>query len=461
MTKPNSTSSDKGSTRDEVERVFSWGATRPNPLNIPWKIEPVMILRADLHLHTRYSGGASPESSLGNLTKAAGRMGLDLIGSGDCLHPAIIRKLRELTSEEGVFRLNGVDMVLQCEIEDLNRAHHLVFFPSVSKIEEFREAVGGYSPDLDDAGRPTAELFGFELAEMASESGGIVGPAHLFTPYTGALPLYGDLERCYRESLSKIGFIELGLSADTFMANPIGELREFPFLSNSDAHSTSVRRLGREFNLVRMKELTFDNLRRALTAENLSEGASESIVANYGLPPQEGRYHLTACSECHKAYSRVDARRRRMRCDCGGFLKLGVKDITGQRHDLEKHEMPRRPPYRYRLPLVEIIAEARDLSARSERTMEIYGEILELAGDELSLFAGEDVVRGKSDKTEELKASYPAVARGLGALANKTFVASPGGGGKYGHIRTLAGGSGVSSGEEEGMSEEQRSLFEF
>ncbi len=43
-------------------------------------------------------------------------------------------------------------------------------------------------------------------------------------------------------------FLELGLSADSDMADTIEELENIPFLTNSDAHSPWPHRLGREFN---------------------------------------------------------------------------------------------------------------------------------------------------------------------------------------------------------------------
>ena len=72
--------------------------------------------------------------------------------------------------------------------------------------------------------------------------------------------------------------LELGLSADTDMADMMGETRDYTFLSNSDAHSAD--NIGREYNLLRLADNNFQELRYAL--ENF-EG--RRVMANYGMDP--------------------------------------------------------------------------------------------------------------------------------------------------------------------------------
>ncbi len=419
-----------------------------------------MIVRADLHLHSHYSSSTSPKANLINYCRTASQKGLKLIGSGDCLHPKVLKELSELSFSEGLLEYNGISIVLQCEVEDINRAHHIIFFPSISKIEDFRNAVRNNANDMEYEGRPTINLFGSELAELVHMHNGIIGPAHVFTPYTGILPLYGSLENCYRDQLDRIGFVELGLSADTELANPMSQLSDLNFLSNSDAHSPSPRRMGREFNLVRMEKLNFHSLRSALERTTVYDQDSPNrIIANYGLPPQEGRYHLTGCSSCHEKFSWDDARKQRMRCGCGGRIKRGIIDICEQYRNLNNGEMPERPPYHHILPLVDIIGDVYEISPDSSKATEIYGEILAICETELSLFVAKE-------NREVLRERFPGVVMAIENLVSGDFETIPGGGGGYGKIKLLSVGERYTlSGTDvpRGMENtgEQKSLFEF
>ena len=422
-------------------------------------MEIPMEVRADLHLHSRFSSSTSSRSTLENLIATASKKGLTLIGSSDCLHPRVLEELRELPSHAGLLLKDGIHIVLQCEVEDINRAHHLIFFPSIAVVEEFRKSIENNSFDLETEGRPTVNLFGHELAEKVHTCGGIIGPAHYFTPYTGALAHYGSLKTCYQDQEPKIGFIELGLSADTLTANPMGELRGVNFLSNSDAHSPDTRRIGREFNLIQLEEMTFANLTNALARDSMS-GEKDAVIGNFGLPPQEGRYHLTGCSSCHEKYTWEDARARRMRCSCGGIIKTGVKDLAAKHYTLKDDEMPVRPPYRYILPLTDVIAEVYGAKPNSNRSTEIYEKILGIVKDELSLF-----ISNEHDRI--MKEEFPGIAAAIANLRTNRFEAVPGGGGEYGTVRLVPDGQiqewkrdptkDIGKVEEK----DQRTLFEF
>lgn len=386
-----------------------------------------MEIRADLHVHTRFARSTSPRSTLDNYLRAANRKGLDLIASGDCLHPEVRKELSSLAFEDGLFSKDGISIVLECEVEDINGAHHLLFFPDLAKVEEFAETAGRYSRDMSSEGRPAVSLFGNDLAAMALDCEAAIGPAHYFTPYKGLLAIYGGIEQCYREYADKIKFVELGLSADSDMANPMSELRDRVFLTNSDAHSPSERRLGREFNLLSLDGLDYSSLIGAIATTNGGRKGNNYVMANFGLPPQKGRYHLTGCSSCYEKYGWKEAREKRRRCSCGGVIKKGVLDLAAGHHDLAGDELPRRPPYRYILPLTDMIAEVHGLSISSERIGEIYVEILERTGDELSLFTKDNVVDLIGD-------DHSGIARAVGMLKRREFEAKPGGGGEYGQI---------------------------
>ena len=78
-------------------------------------------------------------------------------------------------------------------------------------------------------GRPKVHLDGAEIADAVLGVGGIIGPSHAFTPWTGIYAYYGSLDKCYQEHAKDIHFIELGLSADTDYADKIATYLPGPF----------------------------------------------------------------------------------------------------------------------------------------------------------------------------------------------------------------------------------------
>lgn len=71
---------------------------------------------------------------------------------------------------------------------------------------------------------------------------------HAFTPYFSLYAYYESIKEAYGTMVYNISFLELGLSADSYLANLVSELENICFLSNGDAHSYWLYRMGREFN---------------------------------------------------------------------------------------------------------------------------------------------------------------------------------------------------------------------
>jgi uncharacterized protein (TIGR00375 family) len=181
-----------------------------------------------------------------------------------------------------------------------------------------------------------------ELQQTARQLGGTVIPAHIFTPHKG---LYGNCADSLSEVLdsSLVEAVELGLSANTAMADCISELHGFTFLTNSDAHS--LGKIGREYQAIRMAERTFAEWRKALRRE---EG--RGITVNYGLHPQLGKYHQTACPNCQSLLPPDE----KERCPACGFKRVvrGVAARIAQLADTKAGQHPDfRPPYVEQVPL--------------------------------------------------------------------------------------------------------------
>ncbi|ASJ04340.1 TIGR00375 family protein [Thermococcus barossii] len=381
-----------------------------------------MQVDADLHIHSRYSKAVSKAMTIPNLAENARFKGLGLVGTGDILNPMWEAELLRYAEkvEEGTYERKGVRFLLTAEVEDDRRVHHVLIFPSIETVREMRERLRPYSQDIDREGRPHLGLSASEIADLANERDVLIGPAHAFTPWTSLYKEYNSLKEAYDGA--KIQFLELGLSADSEMADMIKAHHPLTYLSNSDAHSPMPHRLGREFNRFEIKEVTFEEVRKAI----LRRGGRR-IVLNAGLDPRLGKYHLTACSRCYTKYSLSDARAFRWKCPrCGGRIKKGVHDRILELADT--NERPKdRPPYLRLAPLAEIIAMVIGKGVETKAVRLIWERFLREFGSEIRVLV--DVpLEGLAEVHEE-------VAKAVWAYRKGKLVVIPGGGGKYGEIK--------------------------
>ncbi len=56
----------------------------------------MMLINADLHIHSRFSGGVSENMTLDVLSIESKKKGIQLLGTGDCLHPQWLKEIREM-----------------------------------------------------------------------------------------------------------------------------------------------------------------------------------------------------------------------------------------------------------------------------------------------------------------------------------------------------------------------------
>jgi uncharacterized protein (TIGR00375 family) len=181
-------------------------------------------------------------------------------------------------------------------------------------------------------------------------------------------------------------------------------------------------RLGREFNRFEIKEVTFEEIKKAI----LRRGGRR-IVLNAGLDPRLGKYHLTACSRCYAKYSPEEARAFRWKCPkCGGRIKKGVRDRILELADT--NERPKdRPPYLRLAPLAEIIAMVIGKGVETKAVRLIWERFLREFGSEIRVLVDIPV--------KELAKVHEEVAKAVWAYRNEKLIVIPGGGGKYGEIK--------------------------
>jgi len=384
-----------------------------------------MIVNADLHIHSRYSTATSENMNIENLSIEASRKGIDLMATGDCLHSGWIKEIKTCnTIDDGTFELNGTHFILSTEVEDRHRVHHLLFFPSFSAVEDFKKNIKHFSKNIETDGRPNISLCGEDIASIAKDFDILIGPSHIFTPWTSLYAKHNSLHDCYRQLTHYVSFVELGLSADSNYADTIKELHRLTFLTNSDCHSPHPVRLAREFTRFRVQDFTFDELKKAI----LRRGGNAPVL-NIGLYPEEGKYHETACISCYKHYTLKQAAERQWKCSCGKRIKKGVKDRIKERATFTEPVHPdHRPGYVHLIPLPEIITKA--VKQRSPFTKTVTRRWEEL----VSAFGSEISVLLDANLDDIARVTSPVIAEAIQAFREKKIHIIPGGGGKYGTI---------------------------
>lgn len=395
-----------------------------------------MLIRTDLHIHSLYSAATSKNMVISTIASQAKLKGLDLVGTGDAFHPGWLKIIKDNTepSDNGIYSVKECDdsnthlltvenpgtepshckFILTAEVEDRNRVHQLIVLSSIESAYEIRENLP--SKNIDEEGRPRVEMNGAELMELVKNHDGLMGPAHAFTPWTSLYKEFDSIYDCYQE---KPDFLELGLSADTYMADRIKELQDIPFLSNSDAHSPWPHRLGREFNEIKIKKMTYDAFKDAIKAKK--------VVGNYGFDPRLGKYHETGCVRCYKIFSIEEAKRLKMRCPCGGLIKKGVKDRIGDiaKWD-EAHHPEFRPQYTHIIPLAEIISLVYGKGITTVFVQKIWKELVQKFGSEIGALIYAPL--------EEVSKTDSKLAEVIKSFRENTLNIQPGAGGYYGKI---------------------------
>jgi uncharacterized protein (TIGR00375 family) len=358
------------------------------------------------------------------ISKQAVLKGLNVVGTGDALHALWLNEIKKLNCEDGIFEKNGCKFVLTAEVEDSRRVHHLIFFPEISAIEALKERLKEHSEDIDKDGRPHVGLGGEEIAELCSECEALLGPSHAFVPWTSIYKEYDSIKDCYGKNTEKIKFLELGLSADTYHADFIEELKDITFLSNSDCHSPWPHRLGREFNRISLEDVSYDEIIKAIERKN-----GRRVILNVGLDPRLGKYHSTSCIKCYSHFDLEKAIELKWRCpNCRGMIKKGVKDRI---MELSNYNTPKHPEHRPRYlriaPLAEIISLALD-------TTNIYAKTIQNAWNKLVKTFGSEISVLVDVPIEEIKRINEKIAGLILLFREEKFDIVLGGGGKYGKI---------------------------
>jgi uncharacterized protein (TIGR00375 family) len=441
-----------------------------------------MGLIADLHIHSRFSRATSPRLNPASLDRWARIKGIQLLGTGDCTHPAWLTELREQLEEqeEGFYALKKdvraafdrgfglteglpkpaaefTRFVLTGEICTIykregktRKIHHLVILPDFKTAAAFcakLERVGNIISD----GRPILGIDSRDLLSMLLDSGDgtLLIPAHIWTPWFSALGAksgFDSIAECYGDLTSHIPAVETGLSSNPSMNWALSNLDRFSIVSNSDAHSPD--KLGREATILNM-ELSFASFEAALSSGGSSDTTLPGILGTIEFFPQEGKYHYAGHRNCGVCLGPEEAAKENGRCPvCGRPLTEGVMGRVLELADRPvneennpcppEHRGSNRRPYHSLIPLTEILGEILHIGPGSRKVNALYGGLIEKTGGEFSLLM--DMSLADIEKLRVPGLSGELLATAIGRVRDGKVSISPGYDGEYGIVRVFPAG---------------------
>ena len=364
---------------------------------------------ADLHVHIGRSENGKPikitaarSLNFANIAKeCADRKGINIVGIIDCASPYVIEDIENFLKtgeayeieDGGIIYKDKVCILLGSEVEtsEVGRngkcgaAHNVCFFPQLSDIKGFSKEMSKHIHNIT-LSTQRSDVSGYELIDVVEKYNGILIPAHCFTPFKS---YYGNctdrMKDIFKEKFDKIFAIELGLSADTYLADMITELEDKTFVTNSDAHS--LPKIAREYNKMLVNDISFKEVVKALKGED-----GRKVLCNYGLDPKLGKYHRTFCDSCNQV---IETKEPVAECPFCGSDKVtfGVFDRIELIKDKEESKSPaNRPPYVYQVPLTFIPGVG---NKTIDRLLDSFGTEMtilhKLSKDDIEAVVGEKV----------------------------------------------------------------------
>ena len=410
---------------------------------------------ADFHIHSPYSRATSKAMLIPNLVESSKNAGLKILGTGDILDSRWREHLKNhlVKYDEGVYTYKKDDtlfFVPTGEVEDNEGIHHLFFLPNIGSGEDLALELKKHieKPIEQYGGRPIIPLKGNELVELVHRYNGLIGPAHAFTPFKSIFRLnrYRKLSGSYLAQSTKVDFIELGLSANSNMADHIRELWNYSFLTNSDSHSPHPSKIGRECNLISLNTINFDEI--AFAIKNIK---GRKIEKNIGLDPRLGKYYSSFCFKCRRRVKFVENEKipydeknlffkkteeykivnsiteKSMRCPvCRGLMKLGV-DSRIKSLATTKELNKKRVEYINIVPLAEIIATIHGIKGTNSKTVQKeYINLISRIDNEIAILTTTPI--------EIIEKENKAVGKIIKKMRMNQLKIIEGGGGIYGKL---------------------------
>ncbi len=391
-------------------------------------------IAADLHCHSSFAGGTLARKMDRESRKATKKIayerfkqadslmhlkGIDILGTGDCQFQEwleIIKEYLEEINNSGIFEFTAsehhVQYILQTELiftakigKRSKQAHIVILFPTITAVEELQQLFIQWEVKAEKMARPfikcdSPEIVSKRLQQIQDIDPLIeIIPAHIMTPtgVFGSDLRINSLKDFFGDFHSQIHAIETGLSADPLFLRLIPELDSIAMLSNSDAHSPQLHRLGREYTVFSLSSnISYSNLIRAIR--------NNKIQYTVEFHPMEGRYFLTGHRANRKPpafhgpddycyFSPKHVPPNDLCPICGKKMTIGVfqrlEEIKVAQGAAERNlkNLPNIPTFISMIPLVEIIAHAMTVkNPMAKKVVKIYNLLMDTFKTEKKLW---------------------------------------------------------------------------
>ncbi len=401
------------------------------------------MIIADFHIHSRYAMACSKSITITSLGETAQTKGINLLSTGDILHKDWLAEaddsLEEINSS-GLFRLKNSDIktkfILGSEVSTIftdkgkvRKIHNCILLPNMESVKNLRDRLSKYGK-MDSDGRPILSMTAAHFVEelFSTERNSFIFPAHIWTPYFGALGSisgFDSIKDAYKDQAKHIYAIETGLSSDPPMNWMISNLDKYSLISNSDMHS--LMNMGREANMVDIKpeKATYSSV-----IESIKNKESKKIKRTIEFYPEEGKYHYDGHRDCH--FSSDPLSQDITLCDvCGKPLVMGVLHRVMDLADRPKGYEPKgHVPYTNIVPLMEVISYSLKKGKYTKTVKDMYDSLIKEFSTEFDILLQADIDMITEASTDE-------IANSIRNIREKNIKIKPGYAGVFGSVDML------------------------
>jgi len=405
---------------------------------------------ADFHIHSRYSLATSSQLAPETLDLWARKKGINVVGTGDAVHPKWLSELKEKLSplDNGLFTLkkkfmheqvkelketDGVGFILTVELSCIykrdgktRKVHNIVVAPSFDAIDKMCKKLSMIGNIVSD-GRPILGLDSQDLLDivLSADEKAFIIPAHIWTPWfsvLGSKSGFDTVDECYGSLSKHIFAVETGLSSDPKMNRQCSFLDKYTLVSNSDAHSPE--NLGREANIFNTI-VSYDAIVKSL------KGLDNGFVGTIEYFPEEGKYHLDGHRKCAISWEPSVTEKHKGICPvCGKEVTFGVASRVHELADRKESDAPYKgKPFYSITPLKNILSEIYGVGHASKKIAAVYEKLISEKGSEFSILL--DIPIGELEKTD------PKLAAGIDNMRQGRVTLCSGYDGVFGTVKVF------------------------
>ncbi len=352
-----------------------------------------MQIIGDFHIHGPYAMACSKQTTIQRLADNSRLKGLNVLGTGDALHPKWFEQINTQLEEDsnGVLwtkETNSFPFIWQTEVSLMytqdgkgRRIHNLLLMPNKEVVIQVRDAFLKKGR-IDYDGRP---IFGFSCIELVDMMRSIsdqieIIPAHAWTSYFGIFGSktgFDSVEQCFKEKSKYIHAFETGLSSSPDMNRRVSSLDKYNLVSFSDPHSYHPHRLGREATILDIKTLTYKNIINTIRT-------GDGLVGTIEVNPAYGKYHIDGHRACGVVLQPSESKKLNGICPkCKTPLTIGVAYRIEELADRKEPEKV--PFYTEVIPLSEVISLILKKGVSTKTVVKEYNSIISKFGNEFDV----------------------------------------------------------------------------